>query len=591
MTRQEILDRIWGKDVFLDADNAINTAVRKIRQALHENPETPRFIFTVPGKGYRFDAELTQQSTPVRDAAAPAASSRRDRYWRRFALPVSLAFAIVILALGFAARRSFVRQSAKPTDRIMLAVLPLENLSGDPQQEFFADGMTEEMITQLGSLDPQRLGVIARTSAMRYKNTQETTAQIAKELGVQYLMEGSVRRSGNRVRVTVQLIQSSDQTHIWAQDYDRDASDVLAIQSDVARAVAGKIRVELSQQTEARLETPPRVNPDAHEAYLEGIQAWNLRTPASIERAIEDFNRAIAADPGYALPYVGLADAYNLAPVFGTSPPDEAFPKAEAAAEHALSLDSELSEAHTALGFSKAHFDYDWSAAEREYRRGIELDPNSSYAHLFYSNSFLSPRGRHDEAIREMKKAIELDPLSPPVQSFLGRTYVWARQYDQARAQFLRCIAVNPGFALNHERLSHLDALLGDYSDAITEETKARQFSGEQPAEVAAKERALREAFASGGARAYWKTMLQRANQAENPPEAYTNAFGRAIIYVYLGAKSEALASLEKAYAEHDLAMTELAITPEFDELKDDLTFQSLRHRIGLDHRRTWNSP
>jgi len=464
----------------------------------------------------------------------------------------------------------------------MLVVLPLENLSGDPQEEFFADGMTEEMITQLGRLDPQRLGVIARTSSMQYKGTHEGTEQIARDLGVQYLLEGSVRRYGNNVRVTVQLIQSSDQTHIWAEDYDRQLSDVLELQSEVACAVAGKIRLELSQETEERLAATPRVNPDAHEAYLEGLQAWNLRTPEGIERSIADFNAAIGIDSNYALAYVALANAYNLAPVFGIAKPVEAFPKAEAAATQALSLDGQLGEAYTALAFSKAHFDYDWPAAEREYQKGIDLDPNSANAHLFYSNSYLSPLGRHEEAISEMKRAIELDPLSPPVQSFLGRTYVWARRYNEARVQFLHCIEITPGFVLNYERLSHLDAQLGDYENAIAEDTKARQFSGEQPAKVVAGERALRQAFESGGAHAFWLKLLERADEKENPPEAYTGAFGRAIIHAELGEKTEAIDWLERSYAARDLAMTELAITPEFDGLRQDPRFQTLVNRTGL---------
>ncbi len=357
---------------------------------------------------------------------------------------------------------------------------------------------------------------------------------------------------------------------------------MLELQSDVARVVADKIQVELSQQAEARLAATPRINPEAHEVYLEGLQAWNLRTPEAIERSIADFNQALAIDSNYALAYAGLADAYNLAPVFRIADPAEAFPKAEAAAIHALSLDEELGQAHTALGFSKAHFDYDWATAEREFQRGIELDPNSADAHLFFSNSYLSPLGRHDEAISEMKRAIELDPLSPPVQSFLGRTYIWARRYDEARTQLLHCIEINPNFALNHERLSHLDAQLGDFKDAITEDAKARQLSGEEPARVAAGEGAQREAFASGGARAYWSKLLERSDDKESPPEAYTTAFGRAIVLAEMGRQAEALDSLEKAYAEHDLALTELAITAEFDGLRQDPRFQSLLRRTGL---------
>ncbi len=580
VARQEILDRIWGKDVFLDADNAINTAVRKIRQALRENPDTPRFLHTISGKGYRFEAALIAPPPPATEASnLPAARKRGVPAWGLWLVPIVV---LIVVAVALFARHSSRRETRQSPKKVMLAVLPMENLSGDPKEDYFADGMTEEMITQLGRLDPERLGVIARTSAMQYKGTRESTAQIAKDLGVQYLLEGSVRQSGNNIRVTVQLIQSSDQTHIWAEDYDRQLRDVLELQSDVARAVASKIQLELPHQTEARLAATPRVNPDAYQDYLEGLQAWNLRTPEGIERSITNFNAAIVADPNYALAYAGLADAYNLAPVFGVAKPVEAFPKAEAAATQALSLDGQLGEAHTALGFSKAHLDYDWSAAEREYQKGIDLDPNSANAHLFYSNSYLSPLGHHDEAISEMKRAIELDPLSPPVQSFLGRTYVWARRYSDARSQFLHCIEINPGFALNHERLSHLDAQLGDYADAIAEDTKAREFSGEQPANVVAGERALRQAVDSGGARGFWMKLLERADEKENPPEAYTTAFGRAIIHAELGEKTAAIDWLERSFATHELAMTEIGITPEFDGLRQDPKFRSLLSRTGL---------
>ncbi len=595
VTRQEILDRIWGKDVFLDADNAINTAIRKIRQALKDNPESPRFIHTIPGKGYRFNPLVIQETAPrprVIEELAPgvvvntdAVASREmavggaPKTRRRL---VAIGLAILIVAIVLFAVHSIGRSAKQTPSKIMLAVLPLENLSGDPGEEYFADGMTEEMITQLGSLDPQKLGVIARTSAMQYKGTRKNTAQIAKELGVQYLLEGSIRRSGNRVRVTAQLIQASDQTHLWAENYDRDLSDVLELQSDVARAVAAKIQVELSQEAKSRLSGAPRVTPQAHEAYLEGRQAWNLRTPPGIERSIVDFTRAIAVDPNYALAYAGLADAYNLAPVFGIATPVEAFPKAEAAAERALSIDEGLGQAHTALAFARAHFDYDWVAAEHEFRRGIELDPNSADAHLFYSNSYLSPLSRHEEAITEMKRALELDPLSVPLQSFFGRTYVWARRYDDALAQYLHCMQMDPSFALNHERLSHLYAHLGKFDDAITEDAKARVFSGQDPAKVLADEQTLREATTSGGAHAFWSVLLARAGQKENPPEAYANDFGRAIIYAELGQQTQALNSLEEGSAKRDLPMTELAITAEFDGMRDAPNFQNLLRRTGL---------
>jgi TolB-like protein len=245
-------------------------------------------------------------------------------------------------------------------------VLPFQNLSDDLQQDYFADGMTEEMITQLGSIDPQHLGVIARSSAMQYKAAHKDAAQIARELGVNYLLEGSIRRAGERVRVTAQLIQSSDQTHLWANSYDRELSDVLKLQSEVARAIAGKIQLTLSQQTEARLTGTLSVNPEAHEAYLRGLQAWNLRTKEGFERSVAGFSQAIDVDPNYAPAYVGLARSYSLAPIFGVSSATETMPKALEAAKRALALDDSLAAAHTTLAFVQAHYEYNWPASERE---------------------------------------------------------------------------------------------------------------------------------------------------------------------------------------------------------------------------------
>jgi tetratricopeptide (TPR) repeat protein len=243
-----------------------------------------------------------------------------------------------------------------------------------------------------------------------------------------------VRRDGQRIRVTAQLIQTSDQTHVWADSYDRDVSDILKLQSGVARAIANQIRLRLTPQTERRLASAPRSNAQAHEAYLQGQQAWNLRSREGSRRGIEEFQRAVEIDPNYAAAYAGLARAYALSPVYRFLRELEAMPKAREAAARAIALDDSLAEAHTMMGFVKAHYEYDWVAAEREFQRALQLNPSDPYAHLFYSNSCLSPLGRHDEAIAEMKKAIELDPFSPRIQSFLGRTYIWARRYDDALA-------------------------------------------------------------------------------------------------------------------------------------------------------------
>jgi len=591
VTRDEILDQIWGKNVFVDADNGINTAVRKIRQALKETPEKPRFVQTVPGKGYRFAGaevgagELAQETTdpiiplqPERDARGAMGSvfKHPGRGWW-------FGIGCLLVLVGFVGIRTWMGRKAMPNPgRTMLVVLPFENLSGDPTEEYFADGMTEEMITELGSLDPQHLAVIARTSSMQYKGAHKNMAQIAGELGVNYLLEGSVRRQADRVRITAQLIQASDQTHIWAASFDREQTDILRVQSEVALAIAGKIELSLPHQVRARLEREHTLDPKANEAYMLGLQADNQRTREAAERAIEEFQRATAIDPNYAQAYVALARAYSLASVTRVLPERDSMPEARRAALRAIALDDSLAGGHAVLAFVKAHYEYDWEGARREYLRALELNPNDGYAHLFYSNSYLSPLGRHEEAIAEMKKAIAIDPLSAPMQSFQIRTYMWARRYDDGIRQFKKADQMFPGFVLNHERVAHLYASIGKFDEAISEETKARLLSGEDPKAALAKESELRSAWMAEGAQGYWKKQLEFARLPENPPEAYVSTYGMAILYARLGFNERAFEWLDKAYEERNLALTEIGIEPALDPLRSDRRFADLLRRVGL---------
>ena len=585
VTRREILSAVWGNEVVRDVDHSINTAVGKIRYALKDDPDNPRLLQTIPGKGYRFSAAiagpevapLAAESAPRTDLRAAAPFTAKRRHWP---LWLALAAAIVLAAILI---RPYLRQSKAPeTPKAMLVVLPFENLSGNAAEDYFADGMTEELITQLGSLDPGHLGVIARTSAMQFKGSHKDVAQIGRELGVKYLLEGSVRRSNDRVRVTAQLVSTYDQTHLWADSFDSNTSDVLKLESDVARAISRNIQLALPEYVSARLTRTRSISPQAHEAYLEGLQSWNLRTKQAFENALVDFDRAIAIDPNYALAYAGIARTYSLATVVGLGTPTETMPKARDAATRALALDDSVASAHSTLAFVRAHFDFDWNAAEREFRRGIELNPSDAYAHLFYSNSFLSPRGRHDEAIAEMKTAIELDPLSAPVDSFLARTYLWARRYQDALAHLQKSVQRFPNFALDHERLAHLYTYIGNFDDAITEETKARLLSGDDPREALRQEDALRKALAARGPRGYWERVLDASRTSANVPEAYATSYGVAVLYARLGENNKALGSLERAYAERQLAMTEIAVEPAFDTLRSEARFQRLMHLVGV---------
>ena len=417
VTREQLQQRLWSADTYVGFDEGLNTAIRKLRVAFGDSAENPRFIETVSRRGYRFIApvEPAPQPSPAPPTTTVAAKSwpiSFRNHWIGFAVVVFVVCALVLFLRT-------TRHRKPQLGKIMLIVLPLENFTGDSQEDYLADGITEEIIAQLGSLDPQHLGVIARTSAMHYKHTQKSAAQISREVGANYLLEGSIRHSGDRIRVTAQLIQSSDQSHLWAESYDRELSDVLRIESDIASSVASEIRLTLSQQIHQHLAAAGRTNVEAHDAYLRGLQGWNLRTRDGFQQAIANFTRATEVDPGYAPAFAGLARVYSLAPIFAGVPAGEAAPKALEAANRALSLDETLADAHCALGFVKAHYEYDWPAAEREFCRAIELEPNDAYAYLFYSNSYLSPLGHHDEAIAEMRKRwnwIHFLPTSNPSQ-------------------------------------------------------------------------------------------------------------------------------------------------------------------------------
>lgn len=583
VTRQEILERIWGRDVFVDADNSINTAVRKIRAALKEDPDNPKFFRTVPGKGYRFLAEVPgNHATEIASgiaAGSPKANNLPLR--RRWAMWAVVVTAVTIGAVVGIPRMLHPAKSAM-VHKMNLVVLPFVNLSQDPQQEYFADGITEEVITQLGGLDPDRLGVIARTSSMHYKGTREDAGQIAKELGVGYLLEGSVRRDGTRVRITAQLIQASDQTDVWAGNFDRDQTDILKLESELALAICNKTALTLAPQVRKRLSEPPAVNGEAYRAYLSAKQAFELRTKAGFERSIAEYRRAIALEPNYAPAYAGLATAYSLTSIAGGMSTLEAMPKAKEAAQRAIQLDDSLAAGHAALAFILAHSDFDWDGAEKEYQRSLALNPNDAISHFFYSNSFLSPMGRHEEAIAEMKKAIELDPLSPSILSFSGQTFLWAKRYEEGLAAYKRCAEQFPEYAINQERIAHIYTYIGRLEDAIAADTRAKILSGQSPDTAMEQGRALRNALAAEGPSGYWKKLLVYGRLPDVPAETYRTPQQLAIIYTRLGDRNKALTLLEEAYEVRTLGLTEIAVEPAFEPLHYEARFQELCRKLGL---------
>jgi TolB-like protein/lipopolysaccharide biosynthesis regulator YciM len=481
----------------------------------------------------------------------------------------------VPLALNVAGLRDRLLGRAGPsTPKIeSIAVLPLANLSGDPAQEYFSDGMTEELIATLGKLSALR--VISRTSVMRYKKTDKPLPQIAKELNVDAVIEGSVLRAGDRVRITAQLIQASTDKHLWAESYDRDLRDVLALQDEVASAIAREIKIKLTPQEQARWASTRPVNPEAYELYLKGRYYWNLRTEQGLKKSLEYFQQAIEKDPGYALAYAGLADSYVVLPTWNVMAPKEAYPRAKAAAFKALEMDETLAEAHAALGSARQEYDWDWVGAEKEFKRAIELNPGYASAHQWYAE-YLSTMGRHNEAIAEAKRAQELDPLSLMINAIGGRVSFYARRYDEAIAQCRRTLELNAGFYPAHLFLGWAYEQEKLYAEAISEYQKAIA-AGEGNPLLAAE---LARGYAAAGKRTEALTIISQMGEISK--RRHVPSYVIAQIYTALGDTGRAFQWLEKAYQERDSQLTWLKAEPGFDSLRPDPRFQDLLRRMNF---------
>jgi TolB-like protein/DNA-binding winged helix-turn-helix (wHTH) protein/Flp pilus assembly protein TadD len=586
VTREELQKKLWPADTFVDFDHGLNKAINKIREALGDSAESPRFVETVARRGYRFLAEVKVADNASVDGPKPATHSSGQAHersnlpgestTRRSLLATTVRNTFVFVLLLLIASFAFwkLRSGSGPSPVIRsLAVLPLESLSNDASQDYFADGMTDELISDLGQISALR--VISRTSVMAYKRARKPLPQIARELNVDAVIEGTVLRSGDQVRITAQLIQASSDKHLWSESYEGDLRDTLALQNQVARAIADQIRINLNSQEQAALKNVRVVNPEAYESYLKGRYFWNKRTADGLKVALAYFNQAIEEDPKYAQSYSGLADTYALLGdwQYAAMTTKEALPKAKAAAIKALELDSALGEAHNSLAFCLDGFDWDFDSAGKEFRRAIELNAGYATAHHWYA-WHLGLLGRYDEAIVEMRKAENLDPLSLIINADLAELLLLAHSYDESIRQSRKTIEMDPNFAFAHNQLgqAYLQKRMPD--QAIVELQKAVLLSQGSPTCMAN----LARAYAASGKRSEAAKLLNDLEKLSNP--TYSHASEIAVIYAALGDKVQAMTWLEKGYEER--FNPGVLLRPGFDPLRSDPRFQDLVRRIGL---------
>ncbi len=622
VTREELQAKIWTERTFVDFDHGLHSAMKRLRDALGDSADNPRFIETLSRRGYRFIAPVNTPQAPPQVAPSPAPvevspqieahnETRETGRELTYIFAAAGVLAVAVLAFLFNVGGMKSRILGKPSGPFRsLAVLPLANLSSDPAQDYFADEMTEELITQFSKLGD--LKVISRTSVMQYKGTRKSLPQIARELGVDAIVEGAVQLSGNRVRITAQLVDAATDRHLWAEDYDRDLSNVLLLQTEVARDIAAKIEVQLTPQQQQQLarEGHPVV-PEAYEYYLLGRYYWNKRTADGLQRAGTYFQKAIDKDPNFALAYTGLADYYAFLTLLGgpeIMPPRQAMAKAKAAAVKALELDDSLAEAHASMAHVLHNFDWDFPAAEREFKRAIELNPKYSIVHHWYAH-YLMQLGRTSEALNEAKLAKELDPLYLFINNGLARQYYLARQYDLAIAQCRKGLEIDPayvpariqlGLALEQKGMlqeaifefeqarkqAENYAMTGEgitQEDAVTDalhDGNRRSRSANPLTELPAVHALLGHAYARAGRTVEARRELQALIKASKV--RYVAPSWMAIVSLALEDKNQAFFWLDKSYQDRSEHMLYLKVEPLIDPLRDDRRFATLVKRVGL---------
>jgi TolB-like protein/DNA-binding winged helix-turn-helix (wHTH) protein/Tfp pilus assembly protein PilF len=582
VTREELSSQLWPADTFVDFDHSLHNAVGRIREVLGDSAEIPRYIETLPRRGYRFIAPVEEVQVPriseangnkTREAVAVAPPTARQSKTR-----AALALTLLILAATGSAFW-LVRAVSRPTNAASplrsIAVLPLDNLSGDPSQEYFADGMTEQLITDLAKVNALR--VISRTSVMRYKGTKKGLPEIAKELNVEAIVEGSVIRSGQRVRITAQLLHAPTDKHLWAESYERDLGDVLKLQSEVAQAIAQQVRARLTPQQQARFRSAGSVNPDAYDAYLKGRLYFvnEFTKPDSLKKAQRYFEESTQKDPNFALAYAGLADTYVYLAFAGALQRDQAYRSAKEELARALELDDSIGEAHDTLGVLSWQFDWDWDAAEREFNRAIALAPSYSCAHEDRA-TFLASVGRRSEALAEIAKIDQLDYGFSEAHTETA-TYYKLQDYSNLIESSRRGLLLDPKDAFHHYSLGLGYEGAGKLQEAISEYQQAMQLSDGSLGPAIA----LAHAYSAAGKKAEAEKLLRDLERKAKRTSA--SPYTMATIYAGLGENDKAFDLLEKAYSEKSLGFA-LPLQSDLllDRLRPDPRFQILLRRIGL---------
>ncbi len=578
--REDLRQCLWPADTFVDFEAGLNTAISKLREALQDDPKHPRYVETVQRYGYRFIAPVETVYVDDRSTAIPAGSPELMPLaaWRTYRMAIvvllSAALLLVVALLGLR-----YRHATKSHHRIQsIVVLPLENLSGDPAQQYLADGLTEELITDLGKISELR--VISRTSAMRYRDTRKSLREIGRELNVDAVIEGGVLNAGNRVRVTTQLVEIVNDRHLWAESYERDLKDALALQDEVARDIVRQIQIKLSPQAEIGSASPRVFNPGAQEAYLQGRYALDKWSEDGLQTSINHFERALRLDPGFSQAWAGLSDAYFLMGAWGYWPSQFSLPKASEAALKAVELDPRLSDGHLSLVPRRFFLEHSWSAAEAELRQAIALNPSNATAHQTHGY-FLMAVERFDEAISEMRVALKLDPLSPNKQGSLANALYTSGQYDEALKLWVKMPDPDANSERRHRKLAAIYERKGMYKEAIDEFAAALKLAGKD--DLA---RQLAKAYASSGYASVRRTVLLRDLKETQQRRAvglrHDLALEIAANYALLGQKETAFQWLNMAFEEGDAWLLYLKVDPNFEALRSDPRFNDLVRRLGL---------